>query len=125
MNINLAIYAGIAVLLVFLCFQNSNLKRINEDLENEKLNLIRANENLNLVINELENDHQVALDVLAGANKQKEVITKVITKEKIITKQKEGNESIPAVIFDTSNFILDRLRTSDLPNQSNKTQNTK
>ena len=125
MNINLAINAGIAVLLVFLCFQNSNLKRINEDLENEKLNLIRANENLNLVINELENDHQVALDVLAGANKQKEVITKVITKEKIITKQKEGNESIPAVIFDTSNFILDRLRTSDLPNQSNKTQNTK
>lgn len=125
MNINLAIYAGIAVLLVFLCFQNSNLKRINEDLENEKLNLIKANENLNLVINELENDHQVALDVLAGANKQKEVITKVITKEKIITKQKEGNESIPAVIFDTSNFILDRLRTSDLPNQSNKTQNTK
>lgn len=125
MNINLAIYAGIAILFVFLGVQNSNLKRINKDLENEKLNLIKTNESLNSALNELENDYIKGLEVLSDVSAKKEVITKVITKEKIITKQKEDNASIPAVIFDTSNFILDRLRTSDLPNQSDNPQNTK
>ncbi|ALV24549.1 hypothetical protein CIG2463D_0976 [Campylobacter iguaniorum] len=125
MNINLAIYTALGFAILFFSIQNTSLKAKNQDFQAQKIELEKSNKSLNLAVIQLQSDYQKGLESLNSVANQKEVVTKVITKEKIITKQKEDNESVPVVIFDTSSFILDRLREGSISNADNQGKNTK
>ncbi|WP_033916233.1 hypothetical protein [Campylobacter sputorum] len=114
---NYLTYAAIMVLFALVSYLSylkiSNLENSLKLLKSENETLISINQTQALKMDELNKEYLKGLETLSSANKDKEIITKVIEKQKIIAKGDENNESVPKVINDTTSFILDRLRSKE------------
>lgn len=114
---NYLTYAAIMVLFALVSYLSylkiSNLENSLKLLKSENETLLNINQKQAIKMDELNSEYVKGLETLSSANTQKEVITKVIEKQKIIAKGDENNESVPKVIVDTANFVLDRLRSKE------------
>lgn len=114
---NYLTYAAIMVLFALVSYLSylkiTSLENSLKLLKSENEALLNINQKQAIKMDELNKEYLKGLETLSSANTQKEVVTKVIEKQKIIAKGDENNESVPKVISDTTSFILDRLRSKE------------